>query len=186
MSQEELREAIESITKYQECGDDCEYDWEKITCDMRTLITTAEQVLAAGEELPQERCGDRFQCFEEEKFDAGFNEALSLCLPILAKKNLRIAELERALAIESQEPEERSQEANHYNWLDNENEKLQMRIRELEEKALNDKDEILATLSNLSSHGLDNTDCTEEEITYALNEVLKYFGEKLTWLEEDK
>jgi hypothetical protein len=59
-----------------------------------------------------------------------------------------------------------------------------LRIRELEEKSLNDKDEILATLSNLSSHGLDNTDCTEEEITYALNEVLKYFGEKLTWLEE--
>jgi hypothetical protein len=113
---------------------------------LRFLITTAEQVLEAENELPQEKCGDKFQSYEDEKEERGFNEALSLCLPILAKKNLR--------------------------------------IRELEEKYLNDKDEILATLSNLSSHGLDNTDCTEEEITYALNEVLKYFGEKLTWLEE--
>ncbi len=32
--------------------------------------------------------------------------------------------LNRALRIESSEPEERSQEANHYNWLDDKNEEL--------------------------------------------------------------
>jgi ribosomal protein L9 len=36
----------------------------------------------------------------------------------------RCEELERALRIESNEPEERSQEANHYNWLEDQNEKL--------------------------------------------------------------
>lgn len=50
----------------------------------------------------------------------------------LSEKEAKIEDLERALRIESQEPMERSQEANHYNWLEDKQEKLEARINELE------------------------------------------------------
>jgi len=50
----------------------------------------------------------------------------------LSSSQKRVEELERALRIESSEPEERSQESAHYNWLDDKNEELEKRIEELE------------------------------------------------------
>ena len=53
----------------------------------------------------------------------------------IASKKTKIAELqqkldraERALLIESSEPEERCQEASHYNWLDDKNKELQQKL----------------------------------------------------------
>jgi hypothetical protein len=90
---EDLRDSIEHLRKHY-----------IPTPEMDLVLQTAEQVLSAGEELPEkidvpkicnfndcdlysnhEDCGGG--CFE-------FNKAHSLFLPILAKKNLRIRELE--------------------------------------------------------------------------------------------
>ena len=50
----------------------------------------------------------------------------------LSASQKRVEQLERALRIESSEPEERSQESAHYIWLDDKNEELEKRIEELE------------------------------------------------------
>ena len=46
---------------------------------------------------------------------------------------------ERALLIESSEPEERSQEASHYNWLDDKNEELQQKLDRMEKELVEEK-----------------------------------------------
>jgi len=46
---------------------------------------------------------------------------------------------ERALLIESSEPEERSQEASHYNWLDDKNKELQQKLDRMEKELVEEK-----------------------------------------------
>jgi hypothetical protein len=88
---EDLREAIKLC---KECPTPLTPQW-------KLILTTAEQVLEAASELPEKKEVDtyvEFGCERDRPLDEyagekGFNEALSLCQPILAKKNLRIAEL---------------------------------------------------------------------------------------------
>jgi len=130
---EDLRGSIDIANSLVDHGEITESERKALTL----LITTAEQVLKAGEELPEKlknqatATADGFKCVvfvdgtlipvtvTEANF---YNYALSLCLPILAKykakaegykqasiliaqeqdkelakKNLRIAELEEAL-----------------------------------------------------------------------------------------
>lgn len=51
----------------------------------------------------------------------------------VAELEKKVEDAERALRIESNEPEERTQEATHYNWLDNQNKELQNRLSEAED-----------------------------------------------------
>ena len=55
----------------------------------------------------------------------------------LSASQKKVEELERALRIESSEPEERSQESAHYIWLDDKNEELEKRVEELEKELEN-------------------------------------------------
>jgi len=104
---EDLREAIERAKLYPPMAEAfdkiCESNniiitegrkkWnEDFRQTLRLLIHTAEQVLEAGEELPEKK-KLKFNSSVEEYYRIGFNEALSLCLPILAKKNLRISKV---------------------------------------------------------------------------------------------
>ena len=61
----------------------------------------------------------------------------------LIKKNEELQQkldrAERALLIESSEPEERSQEASHYNWLDDKNEELQQKLDRMEKELVEEK-----------------------------------------------
>jgi phytoene/squalene synthetase len=85
---EDLREVIE-IAKLLE-------DWDlgepadDVRGAIKLLITTAEQVLEAGENLPYQNTGNPVR-------DSEHNSVVDDCQPILAKKNLRIAELEDLL-----------------------------------------------------------------------------------------
>jgi len=67
---------------------------------LQLLITTAEQVLEAGEELPEKTRNreDWRNCPEHLRYLDGLDEAIDLCLPILARYKIKIAELEEALS----------------------------------------------------------------------------------------
>ena len=89
MSQDDLREAIDRAKDrvpigLYDCGTVAQY------FGLEPLVKLAEQVFEAGEELPE-----RKKVYTED--DIIFNNALDLCLPILAKKNTRIRELEEKL-----------------------------------------------------------------------------------------
>jgi len=73
----------------------------------------------------------------------------------IEQKDARIEELERALRIESSEPEERSQESAHYIWLDDQNEKIQQENEQLRK----DIDECMS-----------NVETTEENLELAHKE----------------
>jgi translation initiation factor 2B subunit (eIF-2B alpha/beta/delta family) len=61
------------------------------------IIKVAEQVLSAGEELPEkkESTANCMDCLEDTA--KGFNEALSLCLPIHAKLKAQFTQKEKDL-----------------------------------------------------------------------------------------
>lgn len=78
---DELREALKL------CGE-CPHP---LTPHWVLILKTAEQVLKAKDELPEPYI---LYGSESDSFEAGINEGVSLCLPMLAKKNMRIRELE--------------------------------------------------------------------------------------------
>jgi hypothetical protein len=97
---EDLREAIELIRELAneyspaQMNDykHADAEEEKIFKAFTKILTTAEQVLEAGEELPN--CD-----YTYEDDIRVFKRATNLCQPILAKKNLRIKELEETLSM---------------------------------------------------------------------------------------
>jgi len=76
------------------------------------------------------------KCLQEFFDDVDYSD----CYPKILRKRTstisslesKLAELERQLAIESSEASDRSQEANHYNWLDEQNEKLTEKLADYE------------------------------------------------------
>jgi hypothetical protein len=86
---EDLREAIR-IAKKKYSSYEPQYVEDLMKAE-QLLITTAEQVLEAGENLPYQDMGNPAR-------DRAHNSVVNKCLPILAKKNLRIAELEEELS----------------------------------------------------------------------------------------
>jgi len=115
MSQEELREANKNTDKelWREVKGDyfspsIHIAWGNgvgmnvggrvIVMPIRKWHKLAEQVLEAGDELP-----DKIVDYDHNgvtfvesvgEYERGFNEALDLCLPIVAKLKLRVAELD--------------------------------------------------------------------------------------------
>jgi len=95
---DDLREAIKLC---KECP-------TPITPQWRLILTTAEQVLEAGESLPDE-IKTEFLCLADHYLHCKqrlvncpypteeFNRAVRICTPILAKKNIRIKELEERI-----------------------------------------------------------------------------------------
>jgi hypothetical protein len=103
---EDLREAIGLLRKI---NPPAVFAYPDVAKAVEIITLRAEQVLEAQDELPAKKdetyvlpflredvvAGVTKANFTETDKCAGFNEALSLCQPILAKKNLRIRELER-------------------------------------------------------------------------------------------
>jgi translation initiation factor 2B subunit (eIF-2B alpha/beta/delta family) len=96
MSQEELREDIKHAKAHL-------YEMSNSALSVERIIKVAEQVLEAGDELPEKKekreygrgCAyDKDDAYEDGE-TTGWNNYADLCLPILAKKNLRIKELEK-------------------------------------------------------------------------------------------
>jgi len=100
----ELREAIE-VAKLLE-----DWDLGEPAYDLRgavkSLIKIAKQVISSEWELPEKYLDEQLQkacwCSTQKPTTCGlslkkYNEALDLCLPILAKYKMRIAELEQQL-----------------------------------------------------------------------------------------
>jgi hypothetical protein len=69
--------------------------FRKMIKALKTLITTTEQVLSTGAELPEKRIVNKvLDKLETQMAKEAYNEALDLCLPILAKYKMRVRELE--------------------------------------------------------------------------------------------